>query len=67
MQQSALQKSDLKLLQDAQMQCKVEVAQLSSAFDRQEGVLQDADMPSVKLRDELTDTRTEIHETLQSK
>ena len=66
LQSSALRKSDLLLLQNAQTQCEEEVAQLSSAIDRQERKFQDAKVDSAMLRDELVDAHRELSKTLQS-
>ncbi|EEY64633.1 uncharacterized protein PITG_16058 [Phytophthora infestans T30-4] len=66
LQSSALRKSDLLPLQNAQTQSKEDVAQLSSALDRQEKKLQDAKLANAALRDELADARTELNKALQS-
>ncbi|GMF23173.1 unnamed protein product [Phytophthora lilii] len=66
LQSSALRKSDLLPLQNAQTQSKEDLAQLSSALDRQEKKLQDAKLASATLRDELADARTELNKALQS-
>ncbi|KAG6576282.1 uncharacterized protein IUM83_17734 [Phytophthora cinnamomi] len=66
LQSSALRKSDLLPLQNAQTQSKEDLAQLSSALDRQEKKLQDAKLASSTLRDELADARTELSKALQS-
>ncbi|KAE9146095.1 hypothetical protein PF006_g9109 [Phytophthora fragariae] len=65
LQSSALRKSDLLPLQNAQTQSKEDLAQLSSALDRQEKKLQDAKLSSATLRDELADARTELNKALQ--
>ncbi|GMF39540.1 unnamed protein product [Phytophthora fragariaefolia] len=66
LQGSALRKSDLLPLQNAQTQSKEDLAQLSSALDRQEKKLQDAKLANTTLRDELADARTELNKALQS-
>ncbi|ETO79902.1 hypothetical protein, variant [Phytophthora nicotianae P1976] len=66
LQSSALRKSDLVPLQNAQTQSKEDLAQLSSALDRQEKKLQDAKVANSTLRDELADARTELNKALQS-
>ncbi|KAL4136865.1 hypothetical protein PRIC2_000393 [Phytophthora ramorum] len=66
LQSSALRKSDLLPLQNAQTQSKEDLAQLSGVLDRQEKKLQDAKISSASLRDELTDARTELNKALQS-
>ncbi|CEG48944.1 uncharacterized protein PHALS_06734 [Plasmopara halstedii] len=65
LQTSSIRKSDLISLQNAQIQNKEEIAQLSSALDRQEKKLQDAKVANSTLRDELIDTRTELKKALQ--
>ncbi|ETM50776.1 hypothetical protein L914_05275, partial [Phytophthora nicotianae] len=66
LQSSALRKSDLVPLQNAQTQSKEDLAQLSSALDRQEKKLQDAKVANSTLRDELANARTELNKALQS-
>ncbi|KAF1794131.1 hypothetical protein GQ600_5579 [Phytophthora cactorum] len=66
LQSSALRKSDLLPLQNAQTQSKEDLAQLSNALDRQEKKLQDAKLANSTLRDELADARTELNKALQS-
>jgi chromosome segregation ATPase len=66
LQSSALRKSDLLPIQNAQTQSKEDLAQLSSALVRQEKKLQDAKLASSTLRDELADARSELNKTLQT-
>lgn len=66
LQSSALRKSDLLPLQNAQTQSKEDLAQLSGALDRQEKKLQDAKLASATLRDELADARAELNKALLS-
>ncbi|KAL3660992.1 hypothetical protein V7S43_014009 [Phytophthora oleae] len=66
LQSSALRKSDLLPIQNAQTQSKEDLAQLSNALDRQEKKLHDAKLANSTLRDELADARTELNKALQS-
>ncbi|KAK1931617.1 hypothetical protein P3T76_012946 [Phytophthora citrophthora] len=66
LQSSALRKSDLLSIQNAQTQSKEDLAQLSNALDRQEKKLHDAKLANSTLRDELADARAELNKALQS-
>ncbi|KAG1699206.1 hypothetical protein DVH05_014122 [Phytophthora capsici] len=66
LQSSALRKSDLLPIQNAQTQSKEDLAQLSNALDRQEKKLHDAKLANTTLRDELADARAELNKALQS-
>ncbi|KAF4321936.1 hypothetical protein BBO99_00000449 [Phytophthora kernoviae] len=66
LQSSAVRKSDLMPLQNAQTQSKEDLAQLSGALDRQEKKLHDAKLANSTLRDELADARAELNKALQS-
>ncbi|KAG7392974.1 hypothetical protein PHYPSEUDO_013462 [Phytophthora pseudosyringae] len=66
LQSSALRKSDLLPIQNAQTQSKEDLAQLSGALDRQEKKLHDAKLANSTLRDELADARAELNKALQS-
>ncbi|OWZ10284.1 hypothetical protein PHMEG_00016889, partial [Phytophthora megakarya] len=66
LQSSVLRKSDLLSLQNAQTQSNEDLAQLSSALDRQEKKLQNAKVANATLRDELGDARSEFNKALQS-